>query len=143
MMGFRRQLWSCNIQAEDGDEDGDGDGDGDGEDVLEGIRRATSILQHDALLQSHGHLLEDPAFLRPDTLESLTNAQYVRFQSPLPQETSSDACGELLPYSGSLTFCRAQNTAVGSCLDVCVFSHCSVSSAKYGSYFEEKVRGKE
>ncbi len=51
---------------------------GDGADILEGIRRAAGTLQHNALLQEYGHLLEEPDRLRPDVLESLTNAQHVR-----------------------------------------------------------------
>lgn len=46
-------------------------------DILEGIRRAATTLQHNALLQSYGHMLEDPERLRPDVLESLINAQNV------------------------------------------------------------------
>jgi len=72
--------------------------DGEGEDVLEGIRRATSILQHDALLQTHGHLLEDPSSLRPDTLESLTNAQDV--SPPPPTHTHTGPCTLVLARFG-------------------------------------------
>ena len=55
------------LQGEDGQES----------DILEGIRRAAATLQHNELLQEYGHLLEEPDSLRPDVLESLTNAQHV------------------------------------------------------------------
>lgn len=58
--------------------------------MLEGIRRATATLQHNALLQEYGHLLEEPDAIRPDILETLTNAQNVSF--PLSRTRVVPSC---------------------------------------------------
>lgn len=42
---------------------------------MEGILRAAVTLQYVELLQQHGHLLEEPASLRPSILEQLERAQ--------------------------------------------------------------------
>ena len=75
---------------------------GEESDILEGIRRAAATLQHNALLQEYGHLLEDPDSLRPDVLESLTNAQHV---SPQQEQKNFFQTAQRMPASLNSCVC--------------------------------------